>query len=174
METRTDYSEVLTTKKYFSNIWNVIRSTAKGMAITIGYVVKEKEVTLQYPEEREVLPANTRARLYNDVENCTACSQCASICPVNCIYIASKRMAKDAPPKKADNGMPIRMELTQYTIDTALCCYCGLCTTVCPTECITHTKNFEYSKYEVDEMKYDFLSSKMRSLRTAILAEREE
>ena len=33
-----------------------------------------------------------------------------------------------------------------------------LCTTVCPTECLTHTTDYEFAQFTLDEMKYDYLA----------------
>ena len=95
--------------------------------------------------------------------------QCATACPVDCIYIAAVKRDKDAPKLKTTSGNPIRLDLTQYTIDTALCCYCGLCTTVCPTECLTHTTDYEFSQFTLDEMKYDYLAEDVGAWRTRIV-----
>ena len=38
----------------------------------------------------------------------------------------------------------------------AKCCYCGLCTTVCPTECLTMTKTYDYSEFDIRNMVYHF------------------
>ena len=38
--------------------------------------------------------------------------------------------------------------------------FCGLCTEVCPTECLVHTEEFEYSKYDRDKLVYDYLNFK--------------
>ena len=70
----------LTFKGYFRNIKEAIVSTVKGMAITFKYVYGVKPVTIEYPEVKEVLPENSRSRLYNDVENCISCMQCATAC----------------------------------------------------------------------------------------------
>ena len=161
--------EELTLKKYFQNIWSGIRTTLKGLSITIKHVYDVKPVTIEYPEVREVLPEGSRSRLFNDVQNCISCDQCAVACPVDCIYIASKPRPKDAEKIKTSNGTPIRRELTQYTIDTSLCCYCGLCTTVCPTESLTHTTDHEYASYTVDQMKYDYLDPEIVAWRDRIV-----
>ena len=163
------HHEELTLKKYFQNIWNGIRTTIKGLSITIKYVYDVKPVTVEYPEVREVLPEGSRSRLFNDVQNCISCDQCAVACPVDCIYIASKPRPKDAEKIKTSNGTPIRRELTQYTIDTSLCCYCGLCTTVCPTESLTHTTDHEYASYTIDQMKYDYLDPEVVAWRDRIV-----
>jgi len=162
-------SQELTISGYFKNIYDGISSCLKGMFITIQYVFFKKHVTVQYPEEREELPERSRSRLFNDVQNCIACNQCAVACPVDCIYIASTRRAKDAPELKTATGTAIRLDLTQFVIDEALCCYCGLCTTVCPTECLTHTKDFEISMYAIEGMKYNYLDSEVKSWRTRLV-----
>lgn len=159
----------LTLKQYFSNIWNAITTTVKGMMITFKYVYAVKPVTIEYPEVKEILPPNSRSRLYNDVENCISCLQCAAACPVDCIYISAVKRDKDAPKIKTTSGQPIRLDLTMYTIDTALCCYCGLCTTVCPTECLTHTQDYEFSQYTLNSMKYDYLAPEVRAWRTRLV-----
>ena len=119
-------------------------------------------------EVREVLPDSSRSRLYNDVEIVFLVCNVQRRCPVDCIYIAVKR-DKTAPQLKTTSGNPIRLDLTQYTIDTALCCYCGFCTTVCPTECLTHTTDYEFSQFTLDEMKYDYLAEDVRAWRTRLV-----
>jgi NADH-quinone oxidoreductase subunit I len=161
--------EELTFCGWFKNIWTAIRTVMTGMGITIKYVYGVKPVTIEYPEVREELPANSRSRLYNDVKNCISCYQCATACPVDCIYIAAERRGKDDPAIKTDGGTAIKLNLKQYTIDTALCCYCGLCTTVCPTECLTHTTDYEYAQYTLDEMKYDYLAPDIKAWRDRIV-----
>lgn len=157
------HEEELTLKKYFANIWNTVRTVFKGMMITFRYVYAQKPVSIEYPEVREVIPENARMRLFNDTDNCIACTQCAMACPVDCIYIASEPKAKDAPQVKTKSGQPIRLNLTQFTIDTALCCYCGLCTTVCPTECLTHSNDYEFAQYTLGSMKYDYLAPDIKA-----------
>ncbi|OUR96517.1 hypothetical protein A9Q84_09210 [Halobacteriovorax marinus] len=162
-------TEGLTLKKWFLNIYRAVTSVSKGMMITMKYAYGVKPVTIEYPEVREVLPENSRSRLYNDAENCISCYQCAVACPVDCIYITATKRDKDADKIKTSNGTAIRLDLVQYTIDTALCCYCGLCTTVCPTECLTHTTDYEFSQYTLDSMKYDYLAPDIRSWRDRIV-----
>lgn len=159
----------LTFTSWFANIYHAIKSCVTGLWITFRYVWGVKPATIEYPEVREVLPERSRSRLYNDAQNCISCTQCAMACPVDCIYIASKRKGKDAPEEKTASGHPKKLELTQFTIDTALCCYCGLCTTVCPTECLTHSHDYEYASFNIDQMKYDYLSPEMVKWRDHIV-----
>jgi len=155
--------EELTFGKWLGNIGHAVRTCFKGLMITGRYIVAVKPVTIEYPEVREELPSNSRSRLFNDVDNCISCLQCAASCPVDCIYITATRRDKEAPKLKTDDGTPIKLDLNQYTIDTALCCYCGLCTTVCPTECLTHTVDYEFAQYTLSEMKYDYLAEDIRA-----------
>lgn len=155
--------------QYIKNIIGAVRTTFKGMMITFKYVWAVKPDTIEYPEVREVLPERSRARLYNDVQNCISCNQCAMACPVDCIYISSKPRPKEEEVPKTSNGTPMRLILTQFVIDEALCCYCGLCTTVCPTECLTHTKDYEFSQYTLDNMKYDYLDPEVVAWRDRIV-----
>lgn len=161
--------EPLTFGKWLNNIWKAVSSVAKGMMITIRYVYGVKPVTIEYPEVKEELPENSRSRLFNDVDNCISCFQCATACPVDCIYITAVRRDKEAPKLKCDDGTPIKLDLVQYTIDTSLCCYCGLCTEACPTQCLTHTKDYEFSQYTLSEMKYDYLAEDVRAWKHRIV-----
>lgn len=159
----------LTVGAWFRNIGQTVSTCFKGLMITGRYIVSEKPVTIEYPEVREKLPDNSRSRLFNDVDNCISCLQCAQACPVDCIYITAVRRDKEAPKVKTDDGTPIRLDLRQYTIDTALCCYCGLCTSVCPTQCLTHTTDYEYAQYTVGEMKYDYMAEDIRTWKHRIV-----
>ncbi len=159
----------LTFTQWFKNVYNGVRTTVIGMGITFKYVWDVKPVTIEYPEVREELPENSRSRLFNDAQNCISCLQCAAVCPVDCIYIASVKRPADAEKIKTKDGTAIRLDLKQYTIDTALCCYCGLCTTVCPTECLTHTTDYEFSSYTLSAMKYDYLAPDIRAWRTRLV-----
>ena len=161
--------EPLTLAGWFRNVFGAIKSVTTGMGITFKYIYGVKPVSIEYPEVREVLPENSRSRLFNDVENCISCLQCANACPVDCIYITAVKRGAEAPKIKTKDGTPIRLDLVQYTIDTALCCYCGLCTTVCPTECLTHTTDYEFASYTIGDMKYDYLAPDIRAWRHRIV-----
>ena len=154
---------------YFANIFRTVYTCFKGLFITFKYVYAHRPVTIEYPEVREILPEKSRSRLFNDVDDCIACTQCALACPVDCIYLASTPRPKDAEALKTSDGTPIRLDLTQFTIDTALCCYCGLCTVVCPTECLTHTTDYEFSAYTCDDMKYDYLDPQVKAWKSRLV-----
>jgi len=166
--------------KYFSNIFMAIKTVSKGMSITMrsflktnglirkispsGYDYGRGPVTISYPEQKDKLPAISRNRLFNHVEGCISCNQCAVVCPVDCISIDSRKKNEgenlDEKTPKHFGNKPIKLKLLRFDIDEGLCCFCGLCTEVCPTECLVHTTEFEYSKYDRDALKYDYLDFK--------------
>lgn len=164
-------------KQYFNNIWTAMKTVSIGMGVTgraflkangmrkinKGYDYGSGVVTVSYPEVKDV-PANSRNRLFNHHEACISCNQCAVICPVECITIESRKKNADENPDEKTapefGSKPVKLKLLRFDIDEALCCYCGLCTEVCPTECLVHTPEFEYSKYDRDHLIYDYLNFK--------------
>ncbi|NCN26952.1 4Fe-4S dicluster domain-containing protein [bacterium] len=165
-------------KEYFGNIFTAVKTVSKGMSITGraflksngmiknqgGYNYGAGPVTISYPEVKDDIPSISRNRLFNHVEGCIACNQCAVICPVECITIESRRKTPEENPDERTpenfGNKPVKLKLLQFDIDEALCCFCGLCTEVCPTECLVHTTEYEYSKYDRDSLNYDYLRFK--------------
>ena len=142
--------------QYIKNIWEGISSTLIGMKITFMHIFV-KNVTIQYPDKRFNLPENARNRLFMEMGKCTGCTSCARACPVKCIDIETVRVLADDPQQETlDSGLKRKLWLTKFDIDFAKCCYCGLCTTACPTDAINHTKEYEYSVYNVDDLLYHF------------------
>ena len=169
LKAKERFEEPLTIGSWFKNLFKAVKSISTGMGITLKYIYGVKPVTIEYPEVREELPKNSRSRLFNDVDNCISCLQCSVACPVDCIYITATKRDKDAEKIKTKDGTPIRLDLQQYTIDTALCCYCGLCTQACPTQCLTHTTDYEYAQYTLDDMKYDYMAEDIRAWKDRIV-----
>ena len=56
---------------------------------------------------------------------------------------------------------PVVFYLDQFDIDMSLCMYCGLCTEVCPTECLTmkdSLEGIEYSKFDRTNLIFNLTS----------------
>ena len=53
-------------------------------------------------------------------------------------------------------GTTKRLYAAKFDIDMAKCMYCGLCTVVCPTECITMTDSYDRSFTQLTELTYRF------------------
>ena len=79
---------------------------------------------------------------------------CVKVCPVNCIEIEPIR-ATDIIGKTSD-GTNKRIHAAKFDIDMSKCCFCGLCTTVCPTECLTMTKSYDFSTFDRGDHVYEF------------------
>lgn len=129
-----------------------------------GYNYGSGDITINYPDVKDDIPAISRNRLFMHEEGCISCNQCAVICPVECITIDSRKKEADENPDAKTppefKSKPLKLKLLRFDIDEALCCFCGLCTEVCPTECIVHTTEYEYSKYDRDHLIYDYLKFK--------------
>ena len=145
--------------EYMEITKDAVLSTMKGMAITLNVftrVQSEGTVTKQYPEEKDQIPLGSRGLLFNDEEDCISCRQCANVCPVDCIYIEADKKEAGAPEDLTKGGVKKTLNLVRFEIDKSLCCYCGLCSAACPTECLYHTKEYEYSVMERDKHIMDY------------------
>jgi NADH-quinone oxidoreductase subunit I len=129
----------------------------KGMAETArnffgSYVSKERLTTVQYPEEREKLPENSRVfpfLVYDEGMKdgvrsewqaglrCTSCQICEKECPPKCIFIEKSKDKKPDAFGKAQ-FYPVRFE-----IDTSVCMSCQICVEVCPFDSIKMDNEFE-------------------------------
>jgi NADH-quinone oxidoreductase subunit I len=126
-----------------------------GMAVTLrnfigSYFIKERLITVQYPEERETLPENYRNFPFlifdtDDAEKglrCVACKICEKECPPQCIYIVKSE------DKKPDYMGKSQFYPRVFDIDISVCMSCQICVEVCPFEAIKMDKVFELSRRE--------------------------
>jgi NADH-quinone oxidoreductase subunit I len=148
---------------YFKDIGLGIVTILKSMWVACKHFFTPS-VTMQYPKEKSTdkwtMPERARMRLFNKIEDCIGCSQCARVCPTDCITVKAEKRGKEEPEVFASNGTAIKMRTYIYDIDMALCCYCGLCTFSCPTECLVMTGEYEYSVYDLKEHIYRFAKDK--------------
>ncbi|MDB5035493.1 MAG: dehydrogenase subunit [Chlorobi bacterium] len=140
-----------------SDIWDGVRTTLVGLKITVPYIWK-KPVTGMYPHERLDLPERVRNRLYVNMDDCIGCDQCSRACPVNCITIETAKAVDGDSPGVTSNGKKKALWVTRFDIDIAKCCYCGLCTFPCPTECIKMTDVFEFAEQERNNLIYNYIT----------------
>jgi NADH-quinone oxidoreductase subunit I/NAD(P)H-quinone oxidoreductase subunit I len=138
--------------EYFVNIGNAIKTTFKGMRITLKYWVKEPSITVEYPDRiggrslEDLVADRFRGYLQVDISGCTGCFQCMKACPIDCILIEIN---------KRDDGRYIE----RFDIDQAKCMYCGLCVEVCPTAAILFSKRFEGACYDMNELCVSHVSA---------------
>jgi NADH-quinone oxidoreductase subunit I len=121
-----------------------------GMKVTFKYMFKPT-VTLQYPEERPVIPPGYRGvpTLVKDPqgrEKCVSCQLCEFVCPPKAIRITPGEIASDAPTAHVEKAPK------EFEIDMLRCIYCGLCQEVCPEEAIWLQNQFSMSGYTREEM----------------------
>ncbi len=151
-------------KTYFRNVWLGVATILASMKVTARHLFLPA-VTLQYPsQKREDLPGwqgsadkvFTRHQLEVDIDDCIGCLQCERACPVECIKIETIKTLPGEDLGKASTGNPKRLWVARFEIDMEKCCYCGLCTYPCPTNCIHMTDNYEYSVYNKEEHIFQF------------------
>lgn len=135
--------------------WLTFKSIFTGMGITFRHLFSPA-VTLQYPEEREILPDGARAKLFVNIDDCIGCNLCSRACPVNCIDIETVAATADTDLGKTSTGNPKRFWLTRFDIDMAKCMYCDLCVHPCPTNCIYMVPEYEYSEFDRTNLTYHF------------------
>ena len=68
-----------------------------------------------------------------------------------------RRSSADSPGVTSD-GKKKALWVTRFDIDIAKCCYCGLCTFPCPTECIKMTDVFEFAEQERNNLIYSYIT----------------
>ena len=148
---------------YVKSVSDGLTTVLEGMGITMKHLFAPN-VTVQYPDVHPLEKASgdkmadiARNRLLLEPDLCNGCSSCARICPVNCITIETMKVsAIDSEQPTMRDGSKRKLWISKYDIDFAKCCFCGLCTTVCPTDSIHTTTEFEYSTYDRNELIYHF------------------
>ncbi len=132
--------------KYFINIIAGAFSLVKGLFVTLKNLCS-RPVTLQYPTQK--MPMTERYRGLVDLrpEKCIKCYQCVKICPTTCLDLAHK---DNAEKKKGFEHFKYNMEL---------CCFCGFCEQVCPTQAIYMNKIYEIAVYGHDKLHIDLLNA---------------
>lgn len=112
--------------------------------------------TIQYPAQKLAIPEVGRYQLDVEIDDCIVCDLCAKICPVDCITIESIKTTEPAGIGQTSDGTTKRLYAAQFDIDMAKCMYCGLCTIVCPTECIVMTNQYDRTVFELSNLTYEF------------------
>ncbi len=96
-----------------------------GVALKI---LTNKRATVEYPENKEILPDNYRGMLRLDIDTCISCGACARICPNSTITMVDR---------DTDRGIKKYPE-----VNLERCFFCGLCEEVCPPKCLVLTKSY--------------------------------
>lgn len=105
---------------------------------------QEGLLTVQYPEEKRLLPERFRyiPMLIWDTDKeedrCTACGICAKVCPPQCIWIV-----RDTD----ENGKPVTRP-AEFYIDGAVCMSCSFCVEFCPFDAIMMNHDYELAVFD--------------------------
>jgi NADH-quinone oxidoreductase subunit I len=120
------------------------RDLGDGRRIIEQPITQEGLLTIQYPEEKRLLPERFRyiPMLIWDTEKnedrCTACGICAKVCPPQCIWIVRDQDEKGKPITRPQ----------EFYIDAAVCMSCSFCAEFCPFDAIRMNHDYELAVYD--------------------------
>ncbi|MGE5597101.1 MAG: NuoI/complex I 23 kDa subunit family protein [Hyphomicrobiales bacterium] len=135
-----------------------MKGVLKGLGVTLS-VFTRKPVTVQYPDEKRVLPVRQRSfpvltwDFDHDEPFCTGCNVCVRNCPVDCMTATMQDN-----PKYAEGTSNRRKIVEKFWIDYARCMRCNICVEVCPFEAIVMDNNWtghEHSAYDRRDLHMD-------------------
>jgi len=139
-------------KLYFPAIWSGLKVTWRHFYQT---VFNRGPVTMQYPEEKWVVPEGYRGAPYlvrdqDGNTKCVACQLCEFVCPPKAIKITPP--GPEGPAADRPNAEKIPLE---FEINMLRCIFCGLCEEVCPEEAIFLMKDYSLTGTTREEMIYN-------------------
>jgi NADH-quinone oxidoreductase subunit I len=122
-------------------------SNIRTIVLTFLHLFRKK-ATVQYPEEKIVLPARWRGRIIlsrdaDGGERCVACYLCSVACPVGCIALQA---AEDEHGRRYPEF---------FRINFSRCIFCGFCEDACPTCAIQLVPDYEMSEYVRQNLVYE-------------------
>ncbi len=124
-----------------------------GFMVTFRHFFKKK-VTMQYPEEKWVVPEGYRGAPYL-VKNqegrtkCVSCQLCEFVCPPKAIRIVSPGL--DGSPEVGN----VEKAPKEFEINMLRCIFCGYCQEVCPEEAIFLMKDYSFTGLTRKELIYN-------------------
>ena len=139
---------------YIRNVVLGALSVAGACFTALPYLFRagelRKEVTEGYPDPvssktPDDLPPRSRGLLFNDIDRCSGCKDCEKVCPSNCIRIECEPGAEAT-----------KLWVSSFDIDFSKCVFCGLCTEVCPTASLVHTRQYEGAAYSLNDLVASF------------------
>jgi NADH-quinone oxidoreductase subunit I len=128
-------------------------AVVNGLRITLRHFFRRK-VTMQYPEEKWVVPPGYRGAPYlvRDQEGrtkCVSCQLCEFICPPKAI-----RIVPPGPGPDAGVGN-VEKRPKEFEIDMLRCIFCGYCQEVCPEEAIFLMEDYSLTSHARKDLVYD-------------------
>jgi len=137
------------------NLWERLYLPAiiGGFKVTIRHFFKKK-VTMQYPEEKWVVPDGYRGAPYLVKDQvgrvkCVSCQLCEFVCPPKAISITPPGAAG------ASGAGNVEKEPKEFEINMLRCIFCGFCQEVCPEEAIFLMEDYSLTGTSREELIYD-------------------
>ena len=142
-------------KRRALNLWERLYLPAiiGGLKVTLRHFFKKK-VTMQYPEEKWVVPEGYRGAPYlvkdqaGDTK-CVSCQLCEFVCPPKAIKITPP-----GPNATADRTNAEKMP-KEFEINMLRCIFCGFCQEVCPEEAIFLQKDYALTASSREALIYN-------------------
>src|SRR5436309_7144300 len=124
-----------------------------GFSVTLRHFFKKK-VTMQYPEEKWVVPDGYRGAPYlvrdqSGRTKCVSCQLSEFVCPPKAI-----RIIPPGPTGAPEVGN-VEKAPKEFEINMLRCIFCGLCQEVCPEEAIFLMNDYSLTGLSRKEMIYN-------------------
>ena len=124
-----------------------------GFKVTLRHFF-QKKVTMQYPEEKWVVPEGYRGAPYlvRDQEGhtkCVSCQLCEFVCPPKAIRITPGTVPEGSGREHVEKAPQ------EFDIDMLRCIFCGFCQEVCPEEAIFLMNDYSITGYTRNELLYN-------------------
>ncbi|MBM3822115.1 MAG: NADH-quinone oxidoreductase subunit I [Verrucomicrobia bacterium] len=137
---------------YLPALWGGLRITANHFFRT---AVQGKAVTMEYPEQRWVVPPGYRGAPYlvkdqDGHTKCVSCQLCEFVCPPKAIRIVPPGPEGQAADRPNAEKMP-----REFEINMLRCIFCGFCQEVCPEEAIFLMKDYSFTAESREELLYN-------------------
>lgn len=137
---------------FLPTLWGGLQITARHFFRT---AVQGKAVTMEYPEQRWVVPPGYRGAPYlvKDQEGntkCVSCQLCEFVCPPKAIRITPPGPESQPSDRPNAEKMPLEFEINMLR-----CIFCGFCQEVCPEEAIFLMKDYSLTAESREELIYD-------------------
>jgi NADH-quinone oxidoreductase subunit I len=131
--------------------WYKLIALFRGLFIVFKYGLR-RPVTVQYPEEKRLLPPRSRGRHFltkweDGAERCVGCELCAIVCPSQAIYV---KAAENTPEQTHSHGERYAKD---FQINMLRCIFC-LCEEACPTGAIILGNQYELSGVTRESLIY--------------------